>query len=151
MRTGTPFTITRTDDCANVGDGSTASRWTSSAIPLPGANGQFSTGLGPELRPSTPRRSPRSRLAPRFGNTPRNNLWNPGDQQWDIAFFKNFTVTNSQKMQLRVEMFNFPNHPNLSGPNGGHHQPELGRERRQVRRPPRHSAGGAGHLLNLIG
>ena len=52
-----------------------------------------------------------------FGNSTRNILRNPGDQQWDIALFKNVTLTGSHKMQFRVEIFNFPNHPNLSGPN----------------------------------
>ena len=47
----------------------------------------------------------------------RNTLRNPGDQQWDIAFFKNVTFAGTHKMQFRVEIFNFPNHPNLSGPN----------------------------------
>ena len=42
---------------------------------------------------------------------------NPGDQQWDIAIFKNVTLAGTHKMQFRVEIFNFLNHPNLSGPN----------------------------------
>ena len=41
---------------------------------------------------------------------------NPGDQQWDLAIFKNFSLHGQQKMQFRVEMFNFINHPNLGGP-----------------------------------
>ncbi len=41
----------------------------------------------------------------------------PGDQQWDIALFKNFVLRGSHRIQFRAEVFNFINHPNLSGPN----------------------------------
>ncbi len=54
--------------------------------------------------------------AGKFGNSTRDILRNPGDQQWDLAIFKNFTLHAQQKMQFRMEMFNFINHPNLSGP-----------------------------------
>ena len=40
---------------------------------------------------STRRRLP-TRPPGTFGNAPRNLLRNPGDQQWDIAFFKNFAL-----------------------------------------------------------
>ena len=55
--------------------------------------------------------------ANRFGNMPRNAIYGPGDQQWDLAIFKNVNLVGTHKMQIRVEMFNFINHPNLSGPN----------------------------------
>jgi hypothetical protein len=118
MRTGTPFTITRTDDRANVGDGSIGQPVDLVGDPNAGTNGKFSTGTDDNFvfNPAAFAQVPVG--ANRFGNSPRNNLRNPGDQQWDIAFFKNFAVTNSHKMQFRVEIFNFPNHPNLSGPNG---------------------------------
>ena len=41
---------------------------------------------------------------------------NPGDQQWDLAIFKNFNLRGRRRLQFRMEMFNFINHPNLSGP-----------------------------------
>ncbi len=118
MRTGTPFTITRTDDRANVGDGSIGQPVDLVGDPNAGTNGKFSTGTDDNFvfNPAAFAQVPVG--ANRFGNSPRNNLRNPGDQQWDIAFFKNFAVTDSHKMQFRVEIFNFPNHPNLSGPNG---------------------------------
>jgi hypothetical protein len=58
---------------------------------------------------------------------PRNLLRNPGDQQWDIAFFKNFSLAGAHRVQFRVEVFNFPNHPNLSGPEGDITSPNFGR------------------------
>src|SRR4029079_7348306 len=59
----------------------------------------------------------RDPAAGKFGNAPRNLIRNPGDQQWDIALFKNFGMGGMRKIQFRTEVFNFPNHPNLSGPN----------------------------------
>ena len=51
-----------------------------------------------------------------FGTAPRNVLRNPGDQQWDLALFKNFRVGGARRAQFRAEFFNLPNHPNLLGP-----------------------------------
>jgi hypothetical protein len=134
MRTGTPGTITRTDDRAQVGDGSIGQPVDVVGDVLEGANRKFSAGCSSAnncadqntmFNPAAFAQVPVG--ANRFGNSPRNNLYNPGDQQWDIAFFKNFSLADTHKMQFRVEIFNFPNHPNLSGPNGDITSPNFGR------------------------
>lgn len=51
----------------------------------------------------------------RFGNGPRNNICNPGQYQWDIAFFKNVNLGGTKVTQFRAEVFNFPNHANWNG------------------------------------
>jgi len=115
MRTGTPFSITRTNDIAGVvGASGIAQPVNVSGDPMAGANGQFSTGSDNNFMFNKDAFS--NPAAGTFGNSTRNILRNPGDQQWDIAFFKNVAVTRAQKVQFRVEIFNFPNHPNLSGP-----------------------------------
>ena len=48
-----------------------------------------------------------------FGNSPRNEWYNPGEQQWDLAIFKHFSMGGMRRIQFRAEMFNFLNHPNL--------------------------------------
>ena len=75
------------------------------------ANRQFSTGTDQNFffNPA----AFADPAAGHFGNSTRNILRNPGDQQWDLAIFKNFATVGSQKLQLRAEIFNFPNHPNL--------------------------------------
>jgi hypothetical protein len=127
MRSGTPFTITRTDDRAGVGDGSIGQPVDLVGDPHANTNGQFSNGSDQNFvfNPAAFAQVPVG--ANRFGNSPRNILRNPGDQQWDIAFFKNFTVAATHKVQFRVEIFNFPNHPNLSGPEGDITNPNFGR------------------------
>jgi hypothetical protein len=115
LRSGTPFSITRSDDRAGVGD-TFAQPVDLVGDPDTGANRKFSTGsddnfmFNPEAFAQVPA------AEARFGTSTRNILRNPGDQQWDIALFKNFAVTGSHKMQFRVEIFNFPNHPNLGDP-----------------------------------
>jgi hypothetical protein len=42
----------------------------------------------------------------------RNLIYNPGEQQWDLALFKNFNLGGAKRAQFRAEFFNFPNHPN---------------------------------------
>ena len=57
----------------------------------------------------------RAPAAGTFGNAPKNIIINPGEMQWDLALFKNFSVGGARKLQLRAEAFNFLNHPNLGG------------------------------------
>jgi hypothetical protein len=123
MRTGTPFTITRTDDRAGTGDGSIGQPIDMTGDPMAGTNGKFSGGVTGGVaadenfyfNPQAFAQVPSG--ANRFGNMPRNAIYGPGDQQWDIALFKNINLVGTHKMQLRMEVFNFINHPNLSGPN----------------------------------
>jgi hypothetical protein len=54
-----------------------------------------------------------------FGNAGRNILRSPWFTNWDIALFKNVALGGKRRLQLRAELFNFLNHPNLGDPNGG--------------------------------
>ncbi len=51
-----------------------------------------------------------------YGNLGRNALHGPTFKQWDMAIYKNTTLTERLKMQLRVEFFNVLNHPNFANP-----------------------------------
>jgi hypothetical protein len=124
MRSGTPFSITRTNDIAGVGD--------SFAEPVDvvgdinaNSNRKFSTGSDDNYMFNPAAFA--NPAAGHFGNQTRNTLRNPGDQQWDIALFKNFALYGTYKVQFRAEFFNFPNHPNLSGPNTDITSPNFGR------------------------
>ncbi len=47
--------------------------------------------------------------------TRANRLYNPGLQSYNAALFKEFAITERHRLQFRMEMFNFPNHPYWSG------------------------------------
>ncbi len=115
MRSGTPFSVVRTNDIAGVGDGGFGQPYNVTGDPKAGANGQLSDGVG---RDNNFWFNPDAFTAPAagtFGNAPRNLIYNPGQVQWDIALFKNFRVGGDRRLQFRAEFFNFPNHPNLGG------------------------------------
>lgn len=127
VRSGTPFTIGRTNDIAGVGDGGFGQ-----PVDLVGdinanTSKKFSAGNGLDQNLWFNPAAFANPAAGRFGNQKRNLLRNPGDQQWDIAVFKNFRIKGSHRMQLRAEVFNFPNRPNLSGPNTDITNPNFGR------------------------
>ena len=117
IQSGTPFSITRTDDKAGVGEGSNGQPVDLVGDIYANSNGQFSAGNGLDdnfwFNPKAFAQAPSGR----FGNSTRNIIRNPGAQQWDLAIFKNFVLKGSHRLQFRAEMFNFINHPNLSGPN----------------------------------
>jgi hypothetical protein len=117
VQSGTPFSITRTDDKAGVGEGSNGQPVDLVGDIYANTNGQFSAGNGLDdnfwFNPKAFAQAPSGR----FGNSTRNIIRNPGAQQWDLAIFKNFVLKGSHRLQFRAEMFNFINHPNLSGPN----------------------------------
>jgi len=118
FRSGTPFSITRTNDIAGVGEGANGQPVDLVGDIYANANGKFSAGAAAGLDQNFIF-NPLAFASPsagRFGNSTRNIVRNPGDQQWDLAIFKNFRVAGEQRIQFRVEMFNFINHPNLSGP-----------------------------------
>jgi hypothetical protein len=47
-----------------------------------------------------------------FGNMPRNSVYGPGRQNWNIALFKSFVFSESRgsRLEFRVETFNTFNH-----------------------------------------
>jgi hypothetical protein len=53
------------------------------------------------------------------GMVARNTVIGPGATVLDFSTSKNFSITESQRLQLRVEVFNLPNHPNFRIPNSG--------------------------------
>ena len=111
FRTGTPFAVLHNDDFAGVGDGGFLQPVDLVGDPNANSNKQFSTSAddGNYWFNTAAFANP----APgTFGNSPRNLLYNPGEQQWDIALFKNFNIAGSARAQFRAEFFNFPNHPN---------------------------------------
>lgn len=51
-----------------------------------------------------------------FGNAGLNIIRGPYFQNWDIALFKHIPIREGLRSELRLEVFNFPNHPLLSNP-----------------------------------
>jgi hypothetical protein len=51
-----------------------------------------------------------------YGNMGRNSLIGPAYRQWDLAIYKDTAITESVKLQLRADFFNFLNHPNFASP-----------------------------------
>ena len=117
FRTGTPFSVLRTNDIAGVGDGAFGQPYNLVGDPNAGTKRRFSNGTDDNFW-----FNPAAFAAPAngtFGNAPRNLLRNPGQQQWDIALFKNFSMGGIRRLQFRAEIFNFPNHPDLGNAQTG--------------------------------
>jgi len=112
FRTGTPFSVARTNDIAGVGDGNFGQPYNLVGDPFAGTNGGFSAGAGADQNLFFNPAAFAAPAAGTFGNAPRNAWYNPSEQQWDIAFFKNFRVNRTQRLQFRAEIFNFINRPN---------------------------------------
>ena len=54
-----------------------------------------------------------------IGNTTRNEFRGPSYQNWSLSLFKNFSFSESWRLQLRLETFNTFNHLQFGGSNGG--------------------------------
>jgi hypothetical protein len=111
MRSGRPVSVVRTNlDTAGVGDPAFGQPVDRVGDINAGANKQFSNGSDDNFWFN--RAAFALPAAGTFGNAPRNLIYNPGEQQWDIALFKNFNLGGTKRAQFRAEFFNFPNHPN---------------------------------------
>jgi hypothetical protein len=56
-------------------------------------------------------------VAGQFGSCGRNNVYGPHTVNLDGSVFKNFSITERQQLQFRMEMFNAPNHVEFGNPN----------------------------------
>jgi hypothetical protein len=58
-----------------------------------------------------------------WGDTPRNSVWGPGRDNWNISLYKNFVLSQERgsNIQFRAEFFNVWNHTQFAGDtlNGG--------------------------------
>jgi len=114
FQSGVPFSVRTGDDRAGVGD-TTPQPWNAVGdvnVPDPG----FSQGRTVD---QTFWFNPAAFALPAagtFGNSGRNIIRGPSFQTWDIALFKNVPLGGSRRLQLRLEAFNFTNHPNLDNP-----------------------------------
>jgi hypothetical protein len=89
----------------NVGQPHTANEWVS--------RGPFL-----QLNPVT--------QAGQFGNEGRNVVRGPGIESVDLSLFKDFRVSESQRVQFRAECFNSLNHPNFGLPENDLESPAFG-------------------------
>ena len=120
FRSGGTLSVLDATDTAGVGTGSASQPWN--------VNGSTSvtgtTGVGQPWFNTAAFTLPR---AGTFGNAGLNILRGPGFQNWDIALFKNFRITERIGAQFRGESFNFLNHPLLSNPNTNPRSGDFGR------------------------
>ncbi len=124
FQTGTPITIARTDDYLGIGS-SNDKPWSLTGDtdrPKKFAN---ETAAGNYVGVTDYWFNPKPggtlwAYKPANGTLPNQNrnsipFNNTGFQNWNIAMFKSFRITESQNVQFRFEAFNFPNHPNWGG------------------------------------
>jgi hypothetical protein len=107
--------VNTANDIAGVGEPSIGQPWNLVGDINASANKQFSwaTGDGNYWF------NPAAFAAPApgtFGNATRNLIYGLGQQQWDLALFKNFRTGGPTSIQFRAEVFNLFNHPNLCNP-----------------------------------
>jgi hypothetical protein len=136
-QSGGPFSVRTGDDFAGVGAGSGSqfwnlavsagtkrtdftetAAWFNPCVKL--ANGQTrGCGAGQDPIWTAP-------AAGTFGAQPRNSLTNPGVWYFDVGLRKNFPITETHKLQFRVEAFDVLNHPNWGGANGNPNSASFG-------------------------
>ena len=112
FRTGTPFAVLRNNDIAGVGDGGFLQPVNLVGDVNAGANKEFSTAVGDGNFWFNPAAFANP-AAGTFGNAPRNIIYNPGEQQWDIALFKNFNAGRHPPCAVPGGVLQLPEPPEL--------------------------------------
>ncbi len=120
FQTGTPLTVQTGDDFAGIGSGDAGQPWEVAGNPvLPTGDRAFSEGVNADENyffRTTAGGSPlfTAPAAGTFSRTQSRNqyLHGPGFQNWNLGVFKNFSITERQRVSFRAEFFNLPNHPN---------------------------------------
>jgi hypothetical protein len=115
-QSGFPFTVTQSGNTQNTGAGT--------------QRPDHVAGQDPELDNPNPVRwfntNAFIRVTNKYGNVGRNTLRQPGMKLWDIGLFKEFPVTERQRVQFRWEAFNLWNTPQFRAPNAQLGTPTFG-------------------------
>ncbi len=126
FQTGTPITIGTGDDFPGIGSGD-GKPWNRNGNPkLPSGEQKFSQGAGDSNFYFRPRNTDGSAIYTvpangTFANQTRNDgvLYNVGFMNWNLGLYKDFKPFESHVLKFRAEFFNWPNHPNWGGVDGG--------------------------------
>ncbi|MBA3241331.1 MAG: hypothetical protein H0T60_08930 [Acidobacteria bacterium] len=123
FQTGRPFTVALLSEIDNSGTGRSTLGF--------GANDRPNVVGNPALSNRTPERwfdtSAFAFPAPgTFGNAGRNILEGPGTQNVNASLVKNTALSERFNLQLRAEVFNLFNHPNLNMPDNFLGSPTFG-------------------------
>ncbi len=126
FQTGTPVTIAPGTDFAGVGSGSGPQIYNVNGdFKLSRSEQKFSLVSGDQNFWFRTKNTDGSNVftAPAAGTFTtqrnRNIIYQPGFQNWNAGIFKTYKFTETQSIQFRFEAFNWINHPNLGGENGG--------------------------------
>jgi hypothetical protein len=113
-RTGTPNSVVQTaNDIAGVGEPSNGQPWNQVGDFNANANKALSNAVGDGNFWFDPKAFA-APAAGTFGNAKRDIIYGAGQNEWDIAIFKNFRTRGNSFVQFRAEVFNLFNHPNLT-------------------------------------
>ncbi|MDQ2773850.1 MAG: carboxypeptidase regulatory-like domain-containing protein [Acidobacteriota bacterium] len=123
---GTPFTVYDSDNASLQGSspeitGFYSSRPNVLSDPNAGSHTPDRWVSGSAFQQLTQQNNPGQ-----FGNEGRNAVRGPGVASVDLSLFKNFSVTESKRVQFRAEVFNTLNHPNLGLPVNDLASPDFG-------------------------
>ena len=120
-QSGFPFTVSVFGDTANAGTllGENPIRANYTGAPI----------FGPGTRTADMWFNPAAFSTPAaftFGDVGRNTVYGPGRQTLDLALQREFSMTETLKLQVRAEAFNALNHSNLGTPNRFVNTPQFG-------------------------
>jgi hypothetical protein len=115
FQSGRPMSVWRGDDIAGVGD-TTNQPWDLVGDPKV-SDPSFSLGRTVDQNFWFNPKAFAQQAPGTFGNSGRNILRAPWFQSWDAALFKNVPLGGTRRLQIRLEVFNFLNHPNLGDTN----------------------------------
>ena len=120
-QSGFPFTISVFGDTANAGTllGENPIRANYTGLPVFDENSRTADRWFNPAAFATP-------PAFTFGNVGRNTVYGPGRQTLDLALQREFSMSETVKLQVRAEAFNALNHANLGTPNRFVNTPQFG-------------------------
>lgn len=113
-QSGLPFTVTNGTSRSNTGGGDRPNRIAEGTTLNPSLAMWFDTKAFVPQNVNT------------AGNSGRNILQGPSRRSLDMSLFKDFTITETERFQFRVETFNLTNTPNFSLPNAALGNPGFG-------------------------